>query len=97
MTIQGKVIPLWCGGSEVRNLLAASPKCCAVACRRSVALGSSSTWLVGVYARKGWQVIALAGWGIGVRDRTHSDGPVIAQVRLRRVVAGIVRRAIAII
>src|SRR5258706_15323118 len=53
--------------------------------------------VVGIYGRKGWQVIALAGWGIGVIDSTHAYGPVIARVRLWRVVAGVVRRAIAII
>jgi hypothetical protein len=51
--------------------------------------------VVGAHERKGWQVIAVAGWGIGVMGSTHPYGPVI--VRLRRVVAGIVRRAIAVI
>src|SRR5262249_33744926 len=60
---------------------------------------SSHTRVVGAYARKGWQVIAVAGWGIGVIGSTHvgAYGPVIARVRLRCVVAEIVRRAIAVI
>ena len=60
--------------------------------------------VVGAYVRKGRQVIAGAVWGIGPMGRTH-EGPYgtheepygIARVRLRRVVAGIVRRAIAVI
>src|ERR1700745_1141087 len=38
--------------------------------------------VVGAYGRKGWQVIAVAGWGIGVIGSTHAYGPVIARVRL---------------
>src|SRR5213592_2239194 len=45
--------------------------------------------VVGAYGLKGWHVIAVAGWGISRRVGAY-------RVRLRRVVAGIVRRAIAV-
>src|SRR5215813_7328078 len=82
-----------------RGSWATRHRACAVACRLSVAHGSSHIYVVGAYARKGWQVIAVAGWGIGPIDSTHvgAYGPVIARVRPRGVIAGIVRRAIAII
>jgi hypothetical protein len=61
--------------------------------------------IVGAYVRKGWQVIAVAGWGIGPMGSTHEEPygaheepyGIARRVRLRRVVAGIVRRAIAVI
>ena len=59
--------------------------------------------VVGAYVRKGWQVIAVARWGIGPMGSTHQEpygtheDPYGIAIRLRRVVAGIVRRAIAVI
>src|SRR5438445_11672350 len=44
--------------------------------------------VVGAYGRKGWQVIAVAGWGIGVMDSPHANGAVKVGVRLGRVEDG---------